>query len=437
MIYQHKIQPKSKIALILIDEKTLNTYQSEKDAKILTIPKSTYARLIDELENLGVKGIGFDIIFQNPDEYEEIFAQKIINSKNTVIATEKPTQTFEELQKKKDPCLKSGYEKICPLTPREVYKNAKWGFIGHKTNKRIIGYDIKSVPAQKWKMGDKKRKKVDDDFIYTLPLTLVQNEDLPVVETLKKKVRQRAGNKKPLNALEQYMGPPHSYLRISLVDFLKNPEKYKNEIKNAYVLVGESGTIIHDIIQSPVNRQSMPGVESHAHFLDAILQDKFLVLANQEMMFLSYVILSLIFVIIYIFVPNLFSPFIFILSSFATIWIARYLYDQERILVDIFPLLLSVSLLSYPITMIYRFFIVDKQKRRILSSFGRYVSPKVVGMIDTNNIEAQLGGERKKVSILFSDIAGFTTLSEKLDPKDLFVVMTAYLSKMTKILLSQ
>lgn len=54
-IYKHSISPKSNIVLITIDEKTLNTYQSDKDAKILTIPKTSYTRLIDELDHLGAK----------------------------------------------------------------------------------------------------------------------------------------------------------------------------------------------------------------------------------------------------------------------------------------------------------------------------------------------------------------------------------------------
>ena len=56
-------------------------------------------------------------------------------------------------------------------------------------------------------------------------------------------------------------------------------------------------------------------------------------------------------------------------------------------------------------------------------------------MIDTNKIAATLGGEKKELSILFSDIAGFTSISEKMDTKNLFVLMTDYLSRMTDVLI--
>ncbi len=85
-------------------------------------------------------------------------------------------------------------------------------------------------------------------------------------------------------------------------------------------------------------------------------------------------------------------------------------------------------------TYIYRFFVVDNEKRYIENAFGHYIDPKMVQMINMEEVSLTLGGEQKELSVFFSDIAGFTTISEKLSPKDLFWLMSLYLSRMTEIL---
>jgi adenylate cyclase len=103
-----------------------------------------------------------------------------------------------------------------------------------------------------------------------------------------------------------------------------------------------------------------------------------------------------------------------------TLWTSRYLYDVHRILVDIAPLFLSVFLATWITTYSYRFFVVDREKRYIENAFGHYIDPKMVEMIDMEEVSVTLGGEVRELSVFFSDIAGFTTISEKLGPKALF-----------------
>jgi adenylate cyclase len=82
----------------------------------------------------------------------------------------------------------------------------------------------------------------------------------------------------------------------------------------------------------------------------------------------------------------------------------------------------------------YRFFVVEREKRALQKNFAHYVDPEVVKQIADKGEEIELGGERKNMTILFSDIAGFTTLSEQMKTQDLFLFMTSYLSNMTDIL---
>lgn len=153
--------------------------------------------------------------------------------------------------------------------------------------------------------------------------------------------------------------------------------------------------------------------------------------------FIIPILVTIASVTLYFFLPKFVSPVIAVFSIILVIFLARYSYGNWRVLVDIFPILLASSIITYPATYIYKFFVVEKDKRVIMNAFSRYLSPSVVSMIDENKIEATLGGEKKELSILFSDIAGFTSISEKMDTKELFTLMTKYLSKMTDILVDQ
>ncbi len=181
----------------------------------------------------------------------------------------------------------------------------------------------------------------------------------------------------------------------------------------------------------------MDGVESHAHVLDGLLQGRpTLEEMPPETLYAIIILLTLISTIVYLFLPSILSPFLAMVSLIVVIGVSRSLYFYDGYVVNIFPIFLSVGLFSFPITFIYRFFIIDREKRKITSAFSHYVDPTVVQQIADTSENIVLGGEERELTLLFSDIAGFTTLSEKLKPLDLFTLMSAYLSKMTDILTS-
>ena len=178
----------------------------------------------------------------------------------------------------------------------------------------------------------------------------------------------------------------------------------------------------------------MDGVETHAHFLDGLLQNKMLAKAPDATVWIVSTLLTIITIFFYFYLPNYLSPIFAIAILGSTLWASRYLYDVYRILVDIFPLFLSVFFATFTTTYIYRFFVVDREKRFIENAFSHYIDPKMVEMIDMEEVAVTLGGEQRELSVFFSDIAGFTTISEKLSPQDLFWLMSLYLSRMTDIL---
>ncbi len=207
-----------------------------------------------------------------------------------------------------------------------------------------------------------------------------------------------------------------------------------NHYSGKYIFIGESGTLIHDSIISPVTGTQMDGVELHAHFLDGLLQNKMLTPIPDQTMWITTILLAIFSTILYFLLPKFISPIFAIVMMVAILWVSRYLYDIQRLLVDIFPLFLAGGILTFPMTFIYQFFVVDREKRYIENAFSHYIDPKMVEMIDMEEVKMVLGGEQRELSVFFSDIAGFTTISEQLSPPDLFYLMSLYLSRMTDIL---
>lgn len=280
------------------------------------------------------------------------------------------------------------------------------------------------------KRGDRRAfsTQISSNTVDTLPLALYKktNTYTGMIET-------------NISFLSPFFGKPGSYDMISLSDVIRaNKLDLIANFAGKYIFIGESGTLIHDQFVSPVSGTMMDGVESHAHMLDGFLQNRILSDINTATysLLLTLLFLAFLTIVLYLFLPKFVSPFIAIGALVLTVFLCRYLYFEHALVIEIFPVLLAVGIFSFPTTFIYRFFIIDREKRMITSAFAHYVDPTLVGEIAEKSGEINLGGESRDLSILFSDIAGFTTISEKLAPMDLFSLMSSYLTRMTGILTS-
>ena len=87
-------------------------------------------------------------------------------------------------------------------------------------------------------------------------------------------------------------------------------------------------------------------------------------------------------------------------------------------------------------TFFISYYTEGKQKRYIKEAFKQYLSPLVIEQLISNPGKLKLGGERREISMFFSDIEGFSSVSEKLSPEKLTEFLNIYLSKMTDIILN-
>ncbi len=459
-IYKHNLAPGKNIVIVEIDEETIDSLGGKSDYSMLTIGKDKYAKLVEIINSYGAKAIGFDIVFQNPDpEHEALFVETMKKYGNVTIGIAEPNVTNAQLGKTNIDICSGNTDDIesltCPWTPRAIYRDIRWWNIANSNiikhnlttqeiDAKYVGYNIMDYPMQNmlkfW--WEEKVLRPRDGYIYTLPIAMLLHENNPIVSKLTREVFSESPPKK-VQILQPYFSESEAskqekpYRSYSMKKILENPKEYADQFRDAYVIIWETGTLLHDTILSPVTGNYIPWMYAHAFLLDGILQDKLLSKLNESTVFFLSTIITILSVIIYFYLPKYFAPVFAIFAFLFTIFIARYSYDVWRVVFDIFPFLIGSSLVTFPVTYSYKFFVVDKDKRQILNAFSRYLSPSVVDMIDANQIDVTLGGEKKELSILFSDIAGFTTISEKLNIKDLFSLMTKYLSTMTNILINE
>ena len=93
---------------------------------------------------------------------------------------------------------------------------------------------------------------------------------------------------------------------------------------------------------------------------------------------------------------------------------------------------LATLLFGYLAVVVHRFFTEEREKRWVKAAFGQYVSPKVLEILMEDPAKLKMVGERRDMTVFFSDVAGFTSISERMNPDELVVLLNRYLSAMTE-----
>jgi adenylate cyclase len=225
---------------------------------------------------------------------------------------------------------------------------------------------------------------------------------------------------------------------VSVADVLDGqvaPERIKGKV----VLIGTSATGLNDIKTTPVD-PAMPGVEIHAQVLEAALTRSVLSQPNYAtaIEFLAAMVLGL---LVIAFAPK-FGPvtLVGVGTLFATVLIGTswYFYTQKHLLIDFtYPLLSTTAIY---LTLIFSSFVREQaQRRQIRSAFGQYLSPALVEQLAQSPEKLVLGGEEREMTIMFSDVRGFTTISEsyKSDPQGLTALMNRFLTPLTNAILAR
>lgn len=151
---------------------------------------------------------------------------------------------------------------------------------------------------------------------------------------------------------------------------------------------------------------------------------------------MGYAFVILIFLSLLFYFPStLVSSILFCFYEALVLFIGRYLLGQSGIFIDIF-VYATIGLSTFIAAAFYRYFITNRDRRYIEKAFSHYIAPDVVKQIAANPASFKLGGEKREMTFFFSDIASFTTISEKLGTERIFQLMEEYLSAMTDVLIA-
>ncbi len=204
-------------------------------------------------------------------------------------------------------------------------------------------------------------------------------------------------------------------------------------LRDKIVLVGTSAPGLLDLRSTPV-QNIYPGVEVHANIISGILDNR---IKHKPAWTIGYefVVLVVIAVCMALLLP-LVSP---LLAAASTLGITALVlagtfvaWESNLILPLASPLMLIV--LMFMLHMTYGFFIESRGKRQLANLFGHYIPPELVDEMSKSPEEFSLDGENREMTVLFSDVRGFTTISEGMDPKQLTQLMNALLTPMTRVI---
>jgi len=199
------------------------------------------------------------------------------------------------------------------------------------------------------------------------------------------------------------------------------------------VLVGPSATGLHDIRFTPLGA-AIPGVEIQAQVIEQILTNGFLVRPDwakgAEVVFMVVIGLALIFLIDRLgAMPSALAGSTLLIASLS---ISLVMFKEHRLVFD--PVYPAFSIIViFILCSVLRHIRVESEQRWIRSAFSSYVSPNLVDELVNNPKILKLGGERRDLTFLFTDLAGFTTLVEQSKPGALIPLLNEYLNEMISI----
>ncbi len=229
--------------------------------------------------------------------------------------------------------------------------------------------------------------------------------------------------------LINYQGPTGSFAHYSMADVVTG-KFAAGTFRDKIVLVGATATGIGDLRATPYGGTDYPGVEIHANIIDNILNQKFLKRGARQA--LTDVLLICAFGIPLGIWMALVSPRwmwfgLGLVALLLAVNFWAFLHDWWlNFTVPGLTLASNVLLVS-----LYRALVEEKEKRRVRGAFGQYLSPEVIRrlLINPRLVEPK----KTEVTVMFSDIRGFTTISEKLDAQDLALFLNQYLTDMTRL----
>lgn len=471
LFLQEKITKDKRITIINIDEKSLS-----KEGR-WPWSRKKMAKLVNQLSEAGAVVIAFDVIFSEPERNssEEIIeklsqnpdARKHINYLQQHSDEFDNDKLFSNALKNKDIILgyiaytkKSGSKGKLP--PPLVIKNKQ--DIQNTTFLKLQSYTANLPLLQDAALnagyftlpttdidGVIRRfpivSEINNQVYASLPLEVFRIYNL--VDTIKvyhEKINQKnvltgieviAGKIIPTDGsghvIIPFRGKAGSYPYISATNILNKTFK-KTDIENKIILIGTTAVGLFDLRSVPV-QSVYPGVEVHANIISALLDNSFpsepawAPGANFVFMLLVGVVLAIGLPLLSPVMQFIFSILIICILVTVNTW---FWYSKGLVLSLVSPLFMLFALAIFNFS--YGFVSESHRRKNLKDAFSQYIPPELVQQMDKNLSSYAIDGDSREMTVLFSDIVGFTSISEKLTASELKGLLNEYLTPMTEVI---
>lgn len=233
-----------------------------------------------------------------------------------------------------------------------------------------------------------------------------------------------------------YLGPQKSFSYISAIDVLDKSAPI-DDLNGKIALFGASAPGLLDLRTTPLEA-AFPGVEIHANIIQGILDQKVMHQPGYMTGF-EFLLLFFLGLMLSLLLPTL-SPLWGSIVSAATLLLLvsgnLLIWSTYQLVSPIASPVLLVTIL-FILHMTYGFFVESRSKRQLARLFGQYVPPELVDEMSMKLQEINLDGEIREMSVLFSDVRNFTTISEGMDPKELTQLINGFLTPITEVIQQQ
>jgi len=422
------------------------------------LPRTTWAQIINKLDHFGAKIISFDAIFS-----EETPSCKGELSQDDAFA--KAIAKFQE-NKGKHVVLSYSVETIpSKLTfgdvPDELLDFIIDADISENTYQKYISrtnYPIDKLIRVNPLLGSITAEP-DPDGVFRHYSIATNNSDLNLPSlslitftaytnqkvnlVFKRDQRELKFNQHKMNinfmgnTKIRWTGGSEKYPRVSIYNILHakdNDENLKKIFNDTIVFIGSSATGAHDLRNTPVST-NLPGVYAHMNVVSMLLngytfQDKD---TTAKISWTLIICGSILIILIQLFKNAIIDLIGVTLICAAMFYLDRLYFLPKGYEVKLFFALLSVILI-YLWNTFLSFYITSREKKQIKGTFSRYVSPAIVNEMLSDPSKLKVGGEKREITVFFSDVRDFTSISEQLGAEMLSKSLNFYMGKMTDVL---
>lgn len=462
------IEPRTKtvkpVAIVDIDEKSIQKYGQ------FPWPRTLLADLVTRLRMAGAVVIAFDVVFPEPDRLNPdlaagSFAGLDDDTRVRLRALPSNDQIFADAIRRSRVVLG---ESGLPYVLRELDKNLPvtgLATLGGEPQPFMLNFpgllrNIEVIEKAATGRGIFSIRNERDGIVRRVPM-LMQTQGITMPSLSFEMLRVASGNDTILvksdragiksigvrgleiptdrnGQLWVHFAKHDPSIYVSAADILDGTAP-PQAIARKLVLIGTSAVGLLDVKTTPLDA-SMPGVEVHAQVLESALTKTILSQPNYAIG--AELLTAIILGIIVIWLAPMFGPITLVTMGaiFAALLIGTswYFYATQRLLIDFTYPLLSTTLIY--LTLTFSNFVREQaQRRRIRSAFSQYLSPALVAELAQSPDKLRLGGEEREMTIMFSDVRGFTTISEsyKNDPHGLTTLMNRFLTPLTNAIIDR